>query len=323
MIANISKSNHNGGGRPRAALVVAHPSHELRIHGWLQRSLPRVFVLTDGSGRAGKPRLESTTGVLEQLGIQSGSIYGRFSDREVYDAFLRGNFSLFISTVAELAEQLLDYEIDQVVADSAEGYSPTHDACRLLTDAAVAIVARRRERPIKSFDFAVVAPPEERCNLINDQATWLELNDEEFKLKLDAARNYNAELALDVEAAMRGQPFTGVKRFSEPQVVGRADRKLSRQVEAAVVSNPHLEPGVKSVFDGVELNRFRLECLRLVQASANRQSEVKFYELYGEKMVAAGHYQETIRYAEHFLPVAEAVWRHVAGLSADYADFTD
>lgn len=297
----------------RAALVVAHPSHELRIHGWLQRSQPRVFVLTDGSGRTGEPGLLSTTRALENLNIETGSIYGRFSDREVYDAFLDANFSLFTATVDELAEQLFNYEIDEVVADSAEGYSPTHDACRLLTDAAVEIVARRRGQPIASFDFAVVAPPEARGESVVGGANWLELNEEEFKLKLEAARTYNAKLALDVEAAMGGQPFEGVRRFSEPQLVGRVDHVLSKKIEAAVVSNPYLDPGVKSVFDGVDLNRFRVECLRPVKASASRRSakDVRFYELYGEQMVAAGHYQKTIRYAEHFLPVANAVWRHV------------
>jgi hypothetical protein len=32
-----------------------------------------------------------------------------------------------------------------------------------------------------------------------------------------------------------------------------------------------------------------------------------FYELYGEKLVAAGHYQTAIRYREHMLPLAEAI----------------
>ncbi len=31
-----------------AASVVAHPGHEVRIHGWLERESPHVFILTDG-----------------------------------------------------------------------------------------------------------------------------------------------------------------------------------------------------------------------------------------------------------------------------------
>ena len=32
----------------RAALVIAHPGHELRIHHWLERVKPRVFVQNQG-----------------------------------------------------------------------------------------------------------------------------------------------------------------------------------------------------------------------------------------------------------------------------------
>jgi hypothetical protein len=39
-----------------AAVVVTHPGHEVRIHGWLERERSLVFVLTDGAGRAsGRP----------------------------------------------------------------------------------------------------------------------------------------------------------------------------------------------------------------------------------------------------------------------------
>ena len=32
-----------------------------------------------------------------------------------------------------------------------------------------------------------------------------------------------------------------------------------------------------------------------------------FYELYGEKLVAAGRYEKVIRYREHMLPLARAI----------------
>jgi hypothetical protein len=65
---------------PRAALVVAHPSHELRLHGWLEQARPYVCILTDGGGRAGEPRLARTTEVLFRAGARHGAIYGRLSD---------------------------------------------------------------------------------------------------------------------------------------------------------------------------------------------------------------------------------------------------
>src|SRR6266508_1640464 len=113
----------------RAALVVAHPSHELRLHGWLQLARPNVFVLTDGSGRAGESRLARTTAVLEGTAASRGSIYGRFTDREIYTAFVNHDFNLFIGLADELAKEFARQEIEYVVADSAERYNSTHDAC--------------------------------------------------------------------------------------------------------------------------------------------------------------------------------------------------
>ena len=72
---------------PHAALVMAHPGHELRIHGWLERTRPLPFVLTDGSGHTSSSRLASTTRVLTAAGAQpAGVLYGQLTDREVYQA---------------------------------------------------------------------------------------------------------------------------------------------------------------------------------------------------------------------------------------------
>lgn len=298
----------------RGALVVAHPSHELRVHGWLQIARPHVFVLTDGSGREGHARLPATTKVIEDIGASQGSIYGKFTDLEIYDALLKGDFELFKRLAANLAEAFLHAEIEYVVADSAEGYSPTHDACRLVTDAAVESLKRKHGRQIANYDFLVVGPPDECPPAIAVEAIWLNLEDHTFFRKVSAARGYNPKLADDIDLALAGEKFTGVKRFSQPQVAGEVDEAITAEVELVVRANPATAAQVKGVFDGVELHRFRIECLRPAPPQSwNREglSNVPFYELYGEKMVAAGYYETPIRYKDHFLPVAEAVWQYV------------
>ncbi len=296
----------------RGALVVAHPSHELRVHGWLQIARPHVFILTDGSGRDGKARLPATTKVLEQIGASQGSIYGKFTDLEIYDAFLKADFELFIQLAVDLAEEFRRTEIEYVVADSAEGYSTTHDACRLVTDAAIEILKKKHGRPIANYEFLVVGPPDECPETITNEAIWLNLDDQAFFRKVGAARAYNPKLAADIELALAGEKFKGVKRFSEPQVAGEVDEAIRAEVELAI-RDPRTAAQVKEVLDGVELHRFRVECLRPVNGHSERTAalESPFYELYGEKMVAAGHYETTIRYKDHFRPVAEAVWQHV------------
>ena len=121
----------------RAALVVAHPGHELRVYHWLRLARPLCFVLTDGGGRSGKSRLSSTTKLLEQNGARAGCIYGRLTDQAIYTAIIKGESDLFITLTEELARELLGEGTEYVVGDAIEGYNPAHDVCRLMINAAV------------------------------------------------------------------------------------------------------------------------------------------------------------------------------------------
>src|SRR5262249_46819579 len=91
----------------RSALVIAHPGHELRVHGWLESARPEVFVLTDGSGHAGQSRLASTSRLLDCAGAWPGPIYGRVTDRTLYTALLDGRLNLFTGLAVELSEALV------------------------------------------------------------------------------------------------------------------------------------------------------------------------------------------------------------------------
>jgi hypothetical protein len=299
----------------RVALVVAHPGHELRVHGWMQASRPAVFVLTDGSGRSSASRLQASTQVLADLGLRPGSLFGSRRDLEFYDAFLKRDFPFFSDLAEQLAVEFGEQEFQCVVGDAAEGYSPTHDVCRLLIDAAVEIHRRRTGNQLANFEFAVVGPPDECPPELAVHAAWYHLDDETFDRKIAAVRGYNAELAREVEAALQGASFQGVSRLSGPRLAEATDTELGRQVAAVLHTFPAIEEIVKGTFEGIELNRFRTECLRPVTphaARSARRATIPFYELYGEQMVAAGHYRDTIRYAEHFQPLVAAVWRQVA-----------
>src|SRR5438105_4697197 len=80
---------------PEAAhLLVAHPGHELLLHGWIDQVKPIVHVLTDGSGHSGDGRLEMTAEFLRACGARPGAIFGALSDREAYAMILEGNTAL-------------------------------------------------------------------------------------------------------------------------------------------------------------------------------------------------------------------------------------
>src|SRR5437764_3675623 len=112
-----------------AALVIAHPGHELRVHHWLERARPFTFILTDGSGYANGPRIDSTTAVLARAGARRGAIFGPMSDRELYQAILAGRYHVFAALVERLALELRRAGVSYVVGDAVGGFNPGHDVC--------------------------------------------------------------------------------------------------------------------------------------------------------------------------------------------------
>ena len=185
-----------------AALVVAHPGHELRVHGWLETTRPRAFVLTDGSGRKGLSRLQSTTNILTGAGSRPGSVYGRFTDQRLYEALLRHDHRMFTELARELADEFVRERIEYVAGDAVEGYNTAHEVCHLVLCAAVEMAGRARGASLGNYDFLLKGRPDECPDSLRDRAIWFRLDDETTGRKLRAAGNY-PELAAEVEAAIK------------------------------------------------------------------------------------------------------------------------
>lgn len=186
----------------RAALVIGHPGHELRVFHWLEMVRPTVFVLTDGSGRLGHSRLPSTTRILDQAGASKGSFYGRLTDGEAYSAILNRDFDLFIKLARDLARFLIGDRVGYVAGDALEGYNPTHDVCRLVIGAAVEMANRSGNNEVASFDFLLTGAPDKSAG---NHDIRIELDDDAFVRKMAAARSY-AELESEVNDAITSNP---------------------------------------------------------------------------------------------------------------------
>lgn len=274
----------------RAALVVAHPGHELCVRGWMTLARPQVFVLTDGSGRSGQPRVNTTTKILTEAGAQAGGVYGRISDRELYAALLNRRFDLFLTLSEEMAAAFQKEGIAYVVGDALEGYNPTHDVCRLLIDAAVKI-AHGGGHSMHNFDYSLMARQDNCPESVREHAIWLKLNDTGLRSKLEAMHAY-PELADEVNAGLNKSVLLSLRMF------------------------PDIAAAVEKVVCDMGEESFRVECFRPVndQSRCRQLLATKpFYEMYGEKMVAAGLYREVIRHRDHVMPLAEALWRHADG----------
>ena len=281
------------GKRPRAALVIAHPGHELRVHGWLEAARPRVCVLTDGSGRTGRSRLDSTTRVLDAAGARKGPVYGPLSDGELYAAVLEHEHAPFTRLVEELAATFVRERVEFVAGDAEEGYNPSHDICRLLVNAAVRLVNGTTGARIANYDFTLVGPSCHCPEHLRAGSLRLDLDEAAFARKLSAAHNY-PELRVEVEAALSGAGSAGFREHPD----------LARQTGQD--------------FKGACANDFRVEWLRPVvdgEQSSRANRERPFYEAYGERQVQAGHYRRVLRYREHVLPLAAALDAHVERMS--------
>jgi hypothetical protein len=276
--------------RQRAILVIAHPGHELRVHGWLEATVPAVWILTDGSGHTGRSRIDSTTRVLEPTGAVPGPVYGSVSDADLYNTVLGFNHRPFIDIVDKLAAAILHEQVDCIAGDAEEGYNPGHDICRLIINAAVKLVKHKSSKPIRNYDFTLAGPPDQCPEDLREHSLWLNLDDEAFARKLSAARNY-PELQAEVETALNGagnETLTGHSKLAER---------------------------LRTITGVTDARRFRVECLRPVNTHslANRslEDDPPYYEQYGEKQVKSGYYRQVLRYSEHMLPLARALDSHV------------
>jgi hypothetical protein len=173
--------------RQKSALIVAHPGHELCVHRWLELARPVVFVLTDGSGRTGRSRLDSTSAVLSNAGARRGLVYGCFTDAQLYEALLARDVSVFARTVRAIAGALVQAGVDYVVGDAIEGFNPSHDMCRFLTNAVVSLVEAERGRELGNFDFLLEGNPGSGAGAT---AIHVRLDDDDLRRKLAAASAY-------------------------------------------------------------------------------------------------------------------------------------
>src|SRR5262249_42592986 len=174
---DASASQAPADDRGKAAVIVAHPGHELMVYHWMERYRPLYCCLTDGSGGSARSRLASTARLLETVGATPGPLYGRYPDREVYRLLLDERAEVFAGLAEELADALTAAGVDCVAGDAAEGFNPVHDVCRFLIDGAVARVRRRTGRVLRNYDFVLDTPPGTCPEALRAGALWLRLDE--------------------------------------------------------------------------------------------------------------------------------------------------
>lgn len=184
----------------KAALIVGHPGHELRVHKFLDLYKPRVYILTDGSGNKNTSRIDRSLTIIKASGACPSRVMGNFTDRQVYQMILDQD----IKTITELAEEiyfdLIEHQIDMVVGDALEGFNPTHDLCRYMVNRIVSLLDQTR-REISNFDFLLEGPPQEQSGGDISDPLLIDLKESDLERKIAAAANY-PEIKVDFENAI-------------------------------------------------------------------------------------------------------------------------
>jgi hypothetical protein len=183
---------------PTYAVCIAHPGHELLLHGWLRREQPLVFILTDGSGHTGKARLEESRCLLNSLGASLAAGSGRVTDNETYDLILEGRCELLTTSASELAAEILERGIRTVIADAPEGYNPVHDLSRMIAGAASELVAQAGGE-LAHYEFAMV---NSQVSVPGTEELVHRLSDLQLEEKIAAGRSY-ASLRDEVNLLLR------------------------------------------------------------------------------------------------------------------------
>ena len=261
----------------RAALVIAHPGHELCIYGWLKSARPTVFILTDGSGHSGGARIERTTNILKGVGAYVGSFYGRYSDAAIYGALLKHRFDLFIRLADELAAQITNGLIECIVGDARDGYNPTHDVCRLVIDTAVEIAARATGRKIDNLQFLAGGKPNAQLHQPLAQSICLQLDETTFEQKLAAARNY-PELKSELETFINAYSVESLR--TEYLYRAGDDNGASTRGEAFASYEQHGEERVAQGYYS-EVIRYREHVLPLALALSRNRKEIGHEQVAG------------------------------------------
>lgn len=185
----------------KAALIMGHPGHELRILKSLQRFRPRVYIITDGSGSSSSSRVQSSRALLSSFGGKESQILGKFTDRALYQLILDHDIGPLQELMAQISKDLVDGQIDWIYGDAIEGFNPTHDLCRYLINGVVIIMQKMVSYQIYNYAFTLDALPADSHPELENDAIWIHLNEVELTAKIQAALAY-PEMSSEVESAL-------------------------------------------------------------------------------------------------------------------------
>lgn len=192
----MSYTRETPGQRP--LLLHAHPGHELRLFGWMERQKPTLFLMTDGSG-GGAARTHYSLQAALSAGASPGAVFGLAPDRDWYVAILTFDLTMFDKVVGALVEAANAEGSTLIVSDAVDGYNPMHDLCEAVAAAAVRALRQQGRNVVHLVARAVAG------GAADDIATELRLDQDAQQRKQVAVDAYTS-LAEEARRLLGDEP---------------------------------------------------------------------------------------------------------------------
>ena len=139
---------------------------------------------------------------LDDAGVATGSLFGRFTDRAIYELIREGQVGQVIDLAEELAAEWEELGVTQVSGDMLEGFNTAHDLCRYLTGAVVERLRRKSGRVIENWDFPLENAPDRFAGSPSEERRIIALDEDAFQRKL-AVANGCEKLKPEIDRSLR------------------------------------------------------------------------------------------------------------------------
>jgi len=202
-------------------LFVAHPGHELRVHGWVHRARPALSILTAGSrSTANSLRIAASIAATSQDGLYLDALGGQILDKDFYRLVENGDVGPFHRWVDQLAGQLAGQGARRLVVDGYQLYSITHDIAHVMGRVAAVEASKRLGWEIEVLHYPVVPFALAGSVDFGEPALAATLSDAEFQAKLAAIEIY-PDIKAEFEEVVRIEGLDASRTetlFRPPQV---------------------------------------------------------------------------------------------------------
>lgn len=236
--------NHNP--HRRSAAFVAHPGHELRLHGWMSRANPVCTILTTGS-RSGtdRDRLQASARIVESTGGQCSALFGVVLDRDLYRMILAGDAAPFQQWTETLAGMLVTNRIERLVVDGWQLYSVSHDLTHIIGRLAAERASRTLGYSIEVLQFEVVPALLAECPDIGKPAFDVNLSDDELDAKFAAIDSYpGIEFELIEIRQIEEEGHARMERFFVPPPITKVIQPPSTKPKYEAYGEARLADGI-------------------------------------------------------------------------------